>query len=505
MNNRISRLKKNTVSSITLQVTTVICGFILPKLILNYYGSEINGLVSSIVQFLSFVSLLELGVGAVIQSNLYEPLAKQDYKSINNIMSSANKFFRTIGRILVVYVIILIIFYPTLISDDYSHLFTGMLIFSLSINSIAQYYIGVADRLFLTAAQLGYIQYNMQTFTLILNTFACYVLIKFGASIQTVKLVTSLIYLLRPLIIRMYLNRHYNINRNVKYNKEPIKQKWNGIAQHAAVVIIGQTDVIILTLFSTLQSVSIYSVYNLVFVGITSFVTSIFSGVESLLGELWAKDEKENLNKYYGFFEWTIHTITVLFFGCTMVLVVPFIRVYTKGIYDANYIQPLFAIILTIAKACICFKLPYVIMILVAGHYKQTQNNYIVAAILNIIISLILVKKYSLVGIAIGTLMALTYQLIWTAFYVSRHLMKTSLHRFWKQISVDGFISLIGWVLTFKLSLGNISYISWIIMGMKVFTIWLFVSGVVNGIFYNNNFKMILYKISKKLRRKVCL
>ena len=60
------------------QAVVMICGFILPRYFLLYYGSEVNGLISSMTHFLGFISLLELGIGPVIQANLYKPLAEKD-------------------------------------------------------------------------------------------------------------------------------------------------------------------------------------------------------------------------------------------------------------------------------------------------------------------------------------------------------------------------------------------------------------------------------------------
>ena len=85
----MSRRKKfllNTGMGILKQLVTVICGFILPRYMLLYYGSSINGLISSISHFLSFISLLDMGVGAVVQANLYKPLAEKDNAQISRIM-----------------------------------------------------------------------------------------------------------------------------------------------------------------------------------------------------------------------------------------------------------------------------------------------------------------------------------------------------------------------------------------------------------------------------------
>lgn len=137
------------------------------------------------------------------------------------------------------------------------------------------------------------------------------------------------------------------------------------------------------------------------------------SGIQSLLGELWAKQELDELRETFGWSEWCIHTGTTYIFACTAALIVPFVRVYTTGIDDANYIQPAFAILLTLANAMHCLRLPYNIMVLAAGHYKQTQNNYIVAAVINIVLSVLTVKAWGLIGVAIGTLAAMAYQTMW--------------------------------------------------------------------------------------------
>jgi len=67
----------NTVSSLAYELTVIICGFILPRLILGSFGSEVNGLVNSINQFLAIIAFLELGVGSVVQSSLYKPLSQK--------------------------------------------------------------------------------------------------------------------------------------------------------------------------------------------------------------------------------------------------------------------------------------------------------------------------------------------------------------------------------------------------------------------------------------------
>lgn len=495
---RNKRLLYNTVSSLVFQLTTIICGFILPRLILGAFGSEVNGLVNSITQFLGIISFLELGVGAVVQSALYKPLAEKRQDDVSKIIASANKFFSRLGQVLLVYVVILVALYPRFAAREFGFAYTATLIIAISISSFAQYFFGIVNRLLLTADQRGYIQYNAQTIAVIGNTVACFILIYLDCSIQVVKLTTSLIYLLQPFWVYLYVRSYYKIDKKIKYTEEPITQKWNGIAQHVAAVILDGTDTIVLTMFATLSDVSIYSVYHLVVKGVKQLFLSMTNGITALIGELWAKQELNELNKTFSWTEWTIHTGTTFIFGLTAILVVPFVKVYTAGISDANYVQPLFAVLIVAANAGHCIRLPYNIMILAAGHYKQTQNNYIVVAIINIIVSVATVKVWGLIGVAIGTLVAMAYQTVWMAVYDSKHLIKWPIKNFLKQIFVDIITVLIGFFAARIITMQEVSYFAWIILALKTTAVWSLIAIAINIIFYRSKMLRIIKRFLLK-------
>ena len=498
---RKRKLLLNTYTSLLFQITSIVCGFVLPRLILGHFGSEVNGLVNSISQFLHIITFTELGVGAVVESTLYKPLAEKNNVLASQVVVSADKFFNTIGKILLAYVIALCGFYPFIAKQDFGWVYTATLVAAMSISTFAQFYFGVVDRLLLTADQRGFVQYSSQFITLIVNTAACAVLIYFGCSIHVVKITTSLIYLVRPIVLRAYVRKHYAIDRKIKYEGEPIKQKWNGIAQHFASVVLDQTDTIILTVFSTLSNVSIYSVYHLVIYGIKQLFLSTTNGVRALIGELWAKQELEKLNDFFGYVEWIIHTLTVVLFGCAGILIIPFVTVYTKGITDANYIQPLFAILIVIAHAGHCLRMPYNTMILAAGHYKQTQHNYIIAALLNIIISIITVKFYGLIGVAIGTLVAMFYQTVWMAFYISKNINKWPFKTFLKRLFVDIIEVSVIIICTIFIKMPTTSYLGWLILALEVFSIAIIIVIIINFLFYPKLMNGLFLKLKAIIKK----
>ena len=209
-------LRRNTLMSIVFEVLTIICGFILPRYILLYFGSDTNGLVSSITQFLGFISLCELGMGAVVPASLYKPLAENNQNKISSIVVSAQKFYRFIGVLMLIYIAALIVFYPNLVKDSFNFTFTASLIGIVSISIFAQYFFGITYSLLLKADQKQYISFIVNSVTLVLNTLISVALIKWGYSIHTVKLVSAIIFVARPFCLTIYVKKHYALNLEIK-------------------------------------------------------------------------------------------------------------------------------------------------------------------------------------------------------------------------------------------------------------------------------------------------
>ena len=476
--------------SLLLQITTVICGFILPRLLLEYYGSEVNGLTQSIAQFLYIISFLELGVGQVIQSSLYKPLSVGDLDHVSKILKSGSTYFRTIALVIVGYIAVLGIFSPYVFGNTTDWFFTITLIVVMGINSFAQYYFGLIDKILLNADQKGYIQFALQIVSNIVNIVVVSYLIIQGNSIQTVKFVSAIVFLFAPIIIRFYIDKKYNINRKIKYNEEPIQQKWNGVAQHIATVVLEGTDIIILTLVSTLSNVSIYSVYYMVVSGVRQLYTSATAGIQSMVGALWAKNEKQFESIFHSI-EMLLHFVVIFLFSCVAILIVPFVEVYTFGINDCNYIQPIFALILTVAFAIRCLRTPYNILILAGGHYKQTQTCHIISAILNVVVSLVAVFLWGLIGIAVGTLIAYAYQTIWMMAYNSKNLLHWPIRRVIKQLIVDVVTVFLIYLATAWIKMSAISYLSWFNMAILVASIGFLITVIMAAVCYFPQLKTI--------------
>ena len=489
----MSRKKKlflNTAAGILKQVITVICGFILPRYFLVYYGSAVNGLASSIGNFLGFIALLDLGVGAVIQANLYKPLAEKDNNQISCIVKSSERFFRRLTYIFVIYIVVLCFILPTMV--EFGRWYTVSLLLIISVSSLAQYLFGMTYQLLLNADQKSYVQLTMQIGTIVLNTFFAVIMMRAGASIHMVKLMTTIVYVLRPIGQMLYVHKHYDLNRKIEVVGEPIKQKWNGFSQHFASVVCQNIDIAVLTLFSTLQNVSIYSVYYNVTNGVEQIIMTAATGLESLFGNMIAKGEKEQLLKTFSAVEWITHAGVTAVFTIAAITIVPFISVYTRGITDANYIAPLFALILVTAYGAQCLRVPYFRVIKAAGHFKETQNGAYISAGLNIVITVALVFKFGLIGAASGPLVAMLYHTCYFVWYLQRNILERPAKYFIGYLLTDAVIAVVSYMFTKGFVVNGESYVAWVILALKVSGIVVAVSATVNLIFYRSQIKSMI-------------
>lgn len=494
----------NTIVSLLLQFVTAVCGFIVPRLIIGTYGSDINGLVSSITQFLSYITLFEAGVGGVVRAALYKPLADGDTSRLSSIVNATEKFFRKIAYIFIVYMGALACVYPLIVNKNFGWSFTASLVAIIGISTFVQYYFGMTYMVFLQADQKRFITSSVQIITIILNTILVVVFVKLGASIHLLKFGTALVYIIRPLALNYYVKKKYGIDRKAQPDESAISQRWDGLGHHIAYFVNLNTDVVILTIFSkfgnafSIAEVSVYTVYYGVVAGIQSVASALSTGMEAALGNMLAKGEKDNLRVKFGLYEFLSYGMTTFLFTCTAILIVPFVQVYTKGITDADYIRPAFAYLLVAAFAVYTIRLPYNNLTLAAGHYKQTRNGAFVEAGINVVVSAVLVCFFGIIGVAIGTLAAMTFRTVQYAWYLSKNILIRKFSIFIKRVGCAVICAAISLTVNhFLPHIGVTSYLTWAVYAIQIAVITGTITALINFILFKKDF-INLYKFFKK-------
>ena len=270
MSSSAGRTKKfiiNSISTAMLQIVTMLVGFILPKVMLKYYGSEINGLVSSITQFMAYFSLVEAGLSGAAVFALYKPLAQNDNNGISQVVTQTRKFYIKAGLIFGLLVLSLGILYPLFVTSTLLSKFEiTLLVFVIGLSVVIDFFTLSKYRVLLTADQKIYVISIASILYYVFNTLIISVLSIFKYNIIMVRFIAITAVLIRSFILKIYVEKKYPlVNYNEKITKKNLLSKrWDALyLQILGAVELG-APVIILTFTTNLITVSIYTLYNMI-------------------------------------------------------------------------------------------------------------------------------------------------------------------------------------------------------------------------------------------------
>lgn len=480
---------RNIITSLMLQLVIIISGFVIPKVTLNYFGSEVNGLISSINQFLNYIQLLEGGLSGVIMAALYKPLSDADEKKINGVVNAASTFYKKIGEIYIIYIAIIAIVYPHIVKTKYTTAYVSALVVVLGMNLFVQYFFSLTYRLLLNADRKVYFVSLTQIVILLINMISVVICAHIFKNILAIRFFSALIFIIQPILYTSYVKHHYHLDKKIPPDNTAIKQRWDGFGINLAYFIHTNTDVVVLTILSTLAYVSVYAVYLMIINALKSLVMSISSAVSPSMGKIFVEDDRQKLNTAFDKYVFIINFVTALLFSCGIMLITPFVGIYTEGIKDANYHQYEFGVILSLAEMVCCVRDPYITICYNAGKFKDISKYAYIEAALNIIISLAAVKKYGLVGVAVGTLLSMIYRLFVHVVYLKHNILFRPISKFLKSTVAFGSVTLVSTILSYFFDVHCKSYLTWISLGMKSFIIVLVLDLSVSLLLYRNILK----------------
>lgn len=498
---RTKQAFKNTFMNLALQVVLAISGMIIPRFFIALYGSSVNGLVSSISQFISYMALVEAGVGTAGTVALYKPLADGDKNRISGIVSAARLFYYKSGTIFLGLVVALTVFYPLIVRDEITDTsFVRTMIVILSLNGIVDYFYLGKYRVLLNADQKGYVISGIQIVGTAVMMVVCIILMELGCSALLVKGANVAIYVIRSLFVGLYVRKNYpGIQFSAKPDTEALDQRWAALLHQFVGMIVNHTAVILLTLLlkeDALVEVSVYSVYSLVASSLYGAMNSISTALNSAFGEVISKGEVDVLKRSYSSYEYAFFLIVFVVYVCMAVLLYPFIGLYSADFTDAQYLRWSLVALFTFSGLLQSIRLPGLTMICAAGHYKQTQSRAIAEAVINILVSLLLIRPLGTNGVLIGTCASYLYRTTDVIIYSARRIVKGSLKltvwRIIRNLVVAALLVAGGlWLLPVTVE----SWLGWLCQAIAIGIVSCIVIVGVNFVFEPKEFKVLLGRV----------
>ncbi len=462
---RGKRAVRNIYTNIILQITLAVSGLIIPKFILSVYGSTVNGAVSSITQFITYAALIEMGIGNASIVALYKPIAENDTESINAIVTSSKKMYNHSGVAYILVMLFLAGIYPLLVRGQLEYSFLFILVLCIgSVNAI-DYFVLSKYKVFLIADQKYYVLNIIRATATVVLTVGSLFLIYFNISVIGVKILAVFTHLGEAVFVYVYIKRKYGWLNYKSDAHFKIRQRWNALIHQLCATIVYNTDLVVLTLCLKARSlvvVSVYTVYNLAASTITNITSTLTTGINASFGNMLAKRENSLVSDTFRIYEFVYFIILFILYTSFAVLILPFVVCYTNGISDGNYIRWEYGILFALAGLTAQIKEVSGVIINAAGHYRQTQRYALEEAVINIVLSLILVWPYGISGVLLATVVSHVWMDIRYMNYVRKALLhgtgKRTLFRLGRNMALFLFMTVIGML---KMSLDT-NWLVWV-------------------------------------------
>lgn len=481
MNYKTKRSIYNIITSFIGTMATVILGLIIPRLVLVNYGSETNGMINSINQFITYLSLFEAGIGTTALQALYKPIAEGNRNDINSIISELNRNYKKIGILYFIALISISFLYPFLVLNGNSNLGyieVWLCVFFSGIGNVIMFFIQGKYRILLNAEGKSYILTTLQTIITIMISLFKIILINLGYSIVVVLVVVFLFNSIQILYILILIKRKYKwLNVNYNSSQAVLSQKGYVFISQLAWMVFQNTDILIITIFCGLKTVSVYSMYKLVLTNVQNILDIPISSTSFAMGQIYNTDKKRYIN-LLDCFEIYYSAIYFAIEASLLCFITPFIKLYTLGVNDVIYVDTYLPVLFILVELLTFMRKPMLNTITYAGHFKLTTPQTLIEMILNLFISVVAVIKFGIYGVLIGTIAALLYRFFDVVYYTNKIL----LNRNYKKTLIIYVINIILFficIFIFKISHITInSYLQLLIYGFLYTLLFLGIYGL---------------------------
>lgn len=325
-------------------------------------------------------------------------------------MSATNRYYKRTGILYGIAVIALAIIYPIVVKSDIPVFVVVAVIFFQGASGVINYFFQGKFTILLRVDGKSYITTNATTIVSVASKLIQIGLMLTGFDVVMVQFAYFVVNLVQMIYISLYVKKHYAwLDLSVEPDYASLSQSKNVIIHQVSGLIFNNTDIIVLTLFCDLKTVSVYSLYSLIVSCVSNIIDTLCSSVEFVLGQAFNSDRNYFL-KLQEVYETYYLGISFFFFTVTLIMLPSFMRVYSQGITDAQYVDKYLPLLFVTLNVLMYARRTSSQIINFAGHFKQTQVRSIIESAINLTVSLVLVFKIGVYGVLIGTIVALFYR-----------------------------------------------------------------------------------------------
>lgn len=418
---RIQNSLKNMFFGLSGQIISTVMGFFVRTVFIYSLGVEYLGVDGLFTSILLMLSLANLGFDSAMTYSLYKPLADKDTYKMQALMGLYKKAYKLVGITVLIIGMSIVPFLPHLMNGETTIEHINLIYCLFLLNSVCSYFFVYKQTIIIADQRAHVISKIHSVFTVITNVMQIVLLLSTRNYIAV--LATQIAF---RIIENIYISRRANKlfpflqeNNDAKLSKEERKLFFENLyalmLYRISGIVINGTDNIIISKFLGIIWVGIYSNYLLIINTISTFLSYLFYSITASVGNLNVKETAET--KHFVFRVLNFANFWIYGFCAVSLwsLINPLIAMWLGESYVFNKFI-VFSIILNffttgMQNAATTFRDT-------TGLFKKGKYRPLLAAIINIVVSLILVQKIGIAGVFLGTVFSRLCTYFWYDPYV---------------------------------------------------------------------------------------
>lgn len=386
-NNRLLNTVRNVSWRFVVLMMTAIANLIIPRHIILIYGSEVNGLTSSISHVLMIVNLIQAGLGSSVTYLMYSPIELRDKVALASVIESAKRIYRYISIAVLVLGIGASFIFAYVVKTELQRDFILIASLLTCINSAASTYFTAAGNIFLSAKQDGYLVSRISIFTNILSYVLSFLVIILKPHFIVMYVNNMIVCVVNIIALSSCYKKRYEDFKPTEEERKlvkrvPIRGVSYAAANEAAHAVINGSITVIVSMVAGLKASSVFGVYMIAISALSTFSNAIYSAFVPSFGSVAAENDLAKTNRIFEIYQFVLFTLNTLMYMCAAFLMVSFVRLYTKGVTDAEYVNPLLMIFMVMYGLSSILRIPYNNTVYIKGLFKETYLQPVICAVI---------------------------------------------------------------------------------------------------------------------------
>lgn len=434
-----SRTRKsinNIIFGFANQIITLVLSFISRTIFIRVLGVDYLGINGIFTDVLSLLSMADLGFNIAMVYSLYKPISENDHVKISKLINFYKKIYNIIAVSITVIGIALIPFLKYIINleKDIPHL---ILYYLFSLASVVISYLYVYKTSIIVADQKNYL---VSKITIVVN------FVKVLAQIVILIIFKNYIIYLIVNVITNFLNNYIASKKAeklypyIKEKNELEKEDKKSIFENMKSVflyklsslLLGATDNTLISIIVGTVAVGFYSNYLMITNKILAIIQIVFGSLTASIGNVIIKEKSQKRYEIFAAAQSVSFIICGIVVTSFTVIINDFIRIWLGEEFVFGYIV-ICAIALNMYLGCVLQ--PLWTYREATGLYVKTKYTMLLAAIINVLLSVALGKIMGIAGILFASVIARLVTYFWYEPYLLfREYFKRQVYKYYLSI-----------------------------------------------------------------------